>query len=259
MLENYLKNSIVIQNGKLNKNKTIDKLLSNIKLSYNVLQKNKPKLPSKQWRTNDNIIPFSQGNNKLPKSTYIVNLGCSELCPGRALGTCTHCNICYAHKAEQQYKEGTLLYRLLQTLRWNNLSAKEIANQLLTVSDNAKVNKMKHLRLNESGDAFTQKDVKKMSKIADILAKENIPTYTYTSRYDLNWNKKSKNLVVNGSEFMIDNCFTICKQHDDTMTYKCNGNCDSCDYCKTANNYTIYVQEHYKVDMKLDNGLEKYA
>jgi len=244
MLKNLLIDSIAIQDDKINKKETINKLLNNIELAYCVLQKQKPELPSKRWRKNSDLIPFTQGNNKLPKSTYIVNLGCSALCPGRALGTCTHCNICYAYKAEQQYKEGTLLYRLLQTLRWKDLKAKEIANQLLTVSENAKTNKMKHLRLNESGDVFNQKDIKKMSKIADILAKENVPVYTYTSRHDLNWKQKSKNLVVNGSEFMVDNCFTICKQHNNTMTHKCNGNCDSCDYCKKSNNYTIYVEEH---------------
>lgn len=244
MLENYLKDSIVIEDNNINKKETIQRLLHNTELAYTVLQKNKPSTPAKQWRTNSDIIPFMQGNKKLPKSTYIVNLSSSGLCPGRALGTCNHCNICYAQKAEKQYKEGTILYRLLQTIRWQDLKAKEIANQLLTVSDNAKINKMQHLRLNESGDAFTQKDIKKMSKIANILAKENIPTYTYTSRYDLNWNKKSKNLIVNGSGFMIDNCFSICKQHNDSMEHKCLGNCDSCDYCKTANNYTIYVEEH---------------
>lgn len=245
MLENFLIDSIRIdKDNNIDKDETIQKLLSNIELAYQVLQKDNPQYPAEQWRKNSDLMPFMRGNRKLPKSTYIINLGCSELCPGRALGTCNNCNICYAHKAEMQYREGTLLYRLLQTLRWNNLKGKEIAEQLLQVSDNARTHKMKYLRLNESGDAFTQKDVKKMSKIAKILGKENIPVYTYTSRYDLNWNKKSKNLIVNGSGFMVDNCFTICNKHTNDMEYQCHGDCDSCDYCKTSNGYTIYVEEH---------------
>lgn len=245
MLENFLKDSIVVdENKSIIKQDTINRLLYNIELAYNKLQEENPDKPGKRWRNNNDIIPFARGNNKLPQSTYIVNLGCSSLCPGRALGTCSNCNICYAMKAENQYKESTLLYRLLQTLRWRDLKAKTIADGLLKTSENAKVHKMKYLRLNEAGDVFEQKDIKKMSKIADLLAKEDIGTYTYTSRYDLDWSKSSKNLIVNGSGFMVDNQFQTCKKHDNTMMYKCHGDCDVCDNCKSAKGIIIYVEEH---------------
>lgn len=244
MLNDFLINSIIMENNVLNKEKTINKLLANIEVAYDTLREKRPDSPSVKWRDDENLIPFSQGNHKLPPSTYIVNLGCSNLCPGRALGTCKQCDVCYAYKAERQYKEGTLLYRLLQTLRWRKLSAKDIANQLLTVSDNAKVNKMQYLRLNESGDVFDQNDIKKMSKIADILAKNDIGTYTYTSRYDMDWSEKSDNLIVNGSGFMVDNQFQVCKKHNDDMLYQCHGNCDTCNYCKDSQGIIIYVEEH---------------
>lgn len=245
MLEKFLIDSIVIdENKSIIKQETINRLLSNIEVAYETLHKDNPDKPGKKWRNNEDIIPFSQGNNKLPKSTYIINLGCSNLCPGRALGTCNNCDICYALKAENQYKESTLLYRLLQTLRWRNLSAKTIAEELLKTSENAKVHKMNYLRLNEAGDVFEQNDIKKMSKIADLLAKEDVGTYTYTSRYDLDWTKKSDNLIVNGSGFMVDNQFQTCKTHTDDMTDKCYGNCDTCDNCKLARGLIIYVEEH---------------
>ena len=219
-------------------------LLKRIPLAYKLCRLRAPQYPAKKWRENKNLMPFSQGNHKLPKSTYIINLGPSVMCPGRALGTCVCCDFCYAYKAETQYKESTISYRLLQTMRWRKLSAEKIAEQLLTKSNNSKKYKMKALRFNESGDVFDEKDIIKMSKIADILSEYGIQVYTYTSRYDLDWSIKSDNLVVNGSGFMCDNQFQIINKFNDNMEYQCHGDCDICDYCKLAENKVIYVEKH---------------
>lgn len=219
-------------------------LLKRIPSAYRICRTRAEDFPGKEWLKDENLMPFSQGNHKLPKSTYIINLGTSGMCPGRALRTCTCCDFCYAHKAETQYKESTIAYRLLQTIRWRKLSAEEIANQLLRTHHNAKKYKMKALRLNESGDVFDEDDIIKMSKIADILAEEGIITYTYTSRYDLDWSIKSDNLIVNGSSWLCDNQFQIVDKFNDDMEYQCHGDCDECDYCKLAEGKIIYVEKH---------------
>lgn len=219
-------------------------LLEAIKSAYKDLRKEYPEYPAKEWVENEKLMPFSQGNHKLPKSTYIINLGTAGLCPGRLLQTCNCCDVCYANNAERQYKENVINRRLLQTLRWRQLSAEEIAKQLLDKSDSANIHKMKYLRINESGDVFDQSDIVKMSKIADILAKRGVGTYTYSSRYDLDWSEKSDNLIVNGSGWLCDNSFIAVNDFDDSMEYRCYGDCDECDYCKEANGRRIYVKVH---------------
>lgn len=223
---------------------TVEELLERIPIAYEICRERAPKFPAEAWQKDENIMPFAQGNHKLPKTTWIINLGTSGLCPGRALGTCKCCGVCYAHKAETQYKEGTIAYRLLQTIRWRKLSAEQIAEQLLKKHRRAKEHKMKALRFNESGDVFDESDILKMSKIADILSEEGIVVYTYSSRKDLDWSKKSSNLVVNGSGWMCDNQFQIVEKHTDDMEYQCHGDCDTCDYCKIAKGVIIYVEEH---------------
>lgn len=247
MLVDYLVDSIVYDedNYKVpNAKKTVERLLKNIEKAYNDLHNVYADKPAEKWVVDETIMPFSQGNHKLPPSTYIINLGTAGLCPGRACGTCNCCSICYAKNAETQYKEGTILYRLLQTLRWRSLSAEEIANQLLKTSDRAKSKKMQYLRINESGDVFDKEDITKMSDIADILASRNVGTYTYSSRYDLDWSDKSDNLIVNGSGWMCDNSFIAVDEFTDEMEYRCSGDCDTCDYCKEPNHRLIYVKVH---------------
>ncbi len=247
MLVNYLIDSTVYDiDNKIDIEKTVKKLLLNIEKAYIESHLKAPQFPAQKWVDDDNLMPFTQGNHKLPKSTYIINLGCASLCPGRAIGTCSCCSICYAKKAEVQYKEGTLNSRLLQTLRWRKLSAEDIANQLLEASNRAKIHKMKYLRINESGDVFDESDIIKMSKIADILAEHGIGTYTYSSRFDLDWSVKSDNLVVNSSSpyWLCDNQFVAVDNFTDDMEFKCFGDCENCDYCKEAKGITIYVKKH---------------
>lgn len=247
MLVNYLKESIVLDSkGYIDTEKTVEKLLENIEKAYDDCREQDPEHPAQRWVEDEDIIPFTQGNLKLPPTTYIINLGTAGLCPGRALGTCRCCSICYAKNAETRHKTGVINTRLLQTLRWRKLSAEQIAKQLLDVSDRASKNKMKYLRINESGDVFDQSDIKKMSDIADILAKHGVGTYTYSSRYDLDWSGKSKNLIVNSSssEWLCDNQFIAVDDFTDDMEYRCSGECDECDYCKEAEGRTIYVKVH---------------
>ena len=203
-------NSIVIGNdGYVDTDKTIEKLLMNINKAYMELREKTPQYPAEEWVNDEKLMPFSQGNHKLPPSTYIINLGTAGLCPGRAIGTCNCCSFCYAKKAETQYKEGTIGRRLLQTLRWRRLTAEQIANQLLEKSKRAKKNKMKYLRINESA-------------------------------------QKSKNLIVNssGTNWICDNQFVAVDEFTDDMEYQCHGDCDTCDYCKTSKGITIYVEVH---------------
>lgn len=245
MLVNYLESSICYdENQHLDVEKTVKKLLENIEVAYEECRESNSDYPASEWVENENLMPFSQGNHKLPPSTYIINLGTAGLCPGRAIGKCNCSTFCYAKNAETQYKEGTINRRLLQTLRWRKLSAEEIAKQLLDKSKRCTKNKMKFLRINESGDVFDQSDIIKMSKIADILADSGVGTYTYSTRNDLDWSKKSNNLIVNGSGWMCDNSFVAVHDFTDNMEYRCDGECDKCDYCKESSGRVIYVKVH---------------
>lgn len=247
MLVDYLVNAIVYDDdhvGVVNKEATKRELLKQIEKAYLDCRMNAPQFPAQEWIDDEDSMPFSQGNTKLPPTTYIINMGTAGLCPGRAMGTCNCCSFCYAKKAETQYKESTINRRLLQTLRWRRLTAEQIAQQLLDVSNRASSKKMHYLRINESGDVFDQADIEKMSKIADILAEHGVGTYTYSSRYDLDWSEKSKNLIVNGSGWVCDNSFIAVDEFTDDMEYQCHGDCDNCDYCKISRGINIYVEVH---------------
>ena len=84
MLVDYLANSIVIgKDGYVDTDKTIEKLLININKAYMELRKKTPQYPAEEWVNDKRLMPFSQGNHKLPPSTYIINLGTAGLCPDR--------------------------------------------------------------------------------------------------------------------------------------------------------------------------------
>lgn len=248
MLVDYLSKAIIYEeDGRhVDKDATTRELLKQIERAYKDCRDIAPQFPAQEWIDDEDSMPFSQGNTKLPPTTYIINMGTAGLCPGRAIGTCGCCSICYAKKAETQYKESTINRRLLQTLRWRRLTAEQIAKQLLDVSDRASSKKMHYLRINESGDVFDQSDIEKMSKIADILAENGVGTYTYSTRYDLDWSQKSKNLIVNssGRNWICDNQFIAVDKFTDDMEYQCHGDCDTCDYCKVSRGVTIYVEVH---------------
>ena len=189
------------------------------------------------------MLEYSIGNSKIGKDTLIINMGSATDCPSRQLGLC---NIpegkCYALKAERQYPQ-VLPYRRRQAIYWQKNSGSEIARDLYHVL--VKRPQIKYIRFNEAGDFYGQEDYKKLSLIAHLL--KDWKFYVYTARADLDYTEeRPKNLVVNGSGFIVDNMFTPnLKQIPKTKTMcKCAGDCKICKLCATRKDLYIYNPMH---------------
>jgi len=191
------------------------------------------------------LITF--GNTKLPKTTAVFNMSPALTCASDSLGLCEHSQICYAKKAEKMYKQ-VLPHRHKQSQFWLNHSALEFSEMFNEIYQRKRI-KPKLLRLNESGDFFTQSCVDKAEKIATILRRYPVFTYTYTARTDLSFDG-CKNLVINGSGFMplskgkfYGNMFKIVDQFSG-RNKKCKANCNICNLCTVNRNYTIEAIKH---------------
>lgn len=194
---------------------------------------------------------YSIANSKLGDDTIIFNMGSAKDCASRKRGLCQVCvggGKCYALKAETMYISDTssaIRKRRLQGEQWNNFSLDELAKQFTEIAKSHK--KIKYLRINESGDFNSQEDVDKASLLADKL-KDVVIVYMYTARKDLDFSDISKNLVINGSGFMLDNEFRFIpkskfkdiKSTDDI----CSGDCPNCSFCKEKKKRVIKIKEH---------------
>jgi len=189
---------------------------------------------------------MSRGNIKLGDDTLVLNITSAKDCPSERLGLCNICAICYAKKAERQYPT-VLPFRRMQAVEFDAESAEVIANGVraeVVRSRSARCKKtpIKFLRFSESGDFKNQWDVNKLSRVAELL-RGVVVVYGYTARRDLRFTGLSKNMVVNGSGFMVDNMFSPVKKHTKT-NYNCAGDCRGCGLCKTNSHKTIEVLLH---------------
>ena len=190
-------------------------------------------------------------NRKVGSDTAIINMGPATDCPAARLGLCQvgGQKKCYAMKAERMYPN-VLKYRRKQAKIWKQVSAKEIADKILELTkkehrdnyDKIK-RKLKYLRFSEAGDFESQADVDKMSEIAELL-KGKLVVYGYTARKDLDFSKTSDNMIINGSNFMVDNMFKVVAKIPEDAKFVCNGNCRKCNLCKFGGKKTIYVKIH---------------
>jgi hypothetical protein len=193
-------------------------------------------------------LTVSVGNTKLPESTAIFNMGSATNCPSKALGICKACvngrNRCYALQAEFMYPS-VKPYRDKQGQYWRSVSAEKFAFDFLTAKAKLKKIEITHLRLNESGDFWSQDCVNKADKIAGILKGSGITVYCYTSRSDLNYSKV-KHLIINGSGFIkkgIKGVFKIIKKAEIVPDgYKvCPADCSVCSRCVRGMNTCVVL------------------
>ena len=175
------------------------------------------------WR-NNNKLPYSKGNSKLSTDTVIINVGCSSLCSSANLRLCENCRVCYALNSESRYLN-TLIYRLEQLVRFESLSAEQIADQF----KNLRV--FKFLRVNESGDIFNKADILKLRAVAEILHRnKGVYTYLYTHRTDLNLKEFQTDFFkINDSTIDYVAHMSVESNH---KTLFCDSNCENCIYCK---------------------------
>ena len=186
------------------------------------------------------------GNKKLGDDTAILNINSFVDCPSKKLGLCEVCGCCYAGKAEKLYPQ-VLPFRRKQQVQWDENTAEELAMKIRdTVERRRKATR--YLRFQEAGDFRDQKDVVKMSGIADELGGV-LKCYTYTHRRDLDFSDVSWNLAVNGSGFRVHNEFTVVPKDVgagdlEGFDHVCGGDCRDCDACKSRNGLRIAVRRH---------------
>jgi len=228
------------------------------------------------------------GNEKLSENICIFNLGSALGCPSRKTGECQldDPERCYALGSEKMYGS-PYFYRERQKQLWKTISAEQFARHVgqafkkkeeyairarsrpkpkpkLIIKGKKKKKKKRVpfnpdmpylMRFDEAGDFSKQSDVKKMSKIADILKKDyGIRTYTYTAKSSLDYRKVSKNLTINRSNWTSKkqpkkgtNVFQAVVKP--TSKYICPGTasreCGSkCMLCVGGGNKLIQVKKH---------------
>ena len=179
----------------------------------------------KKWR-GKKLLPYSRGNKKLSKDTLIINLSPSSLCVSSNMGLCEMCGVCYALSSERRYVN-TLIYRLYQLIRFEEMSVEEICNQWMRLKG------VNFLRVNESGDIFNMDDVKKLLKISQILFERmGVITYLYTHRRDM-WDEikshQTPYFKVNRSGVDYNPSPSISSNHKNLW---CDGECNYCIWCK---------------------------
>jgi hypothetical protein len=188
-------------------------------------------------------LKYSSGNKKIGSDTIIINMGSATKCPSLNLGLCQLKNPlkeCYAMKAERQYPS-VLPYREAQADIWLNSSAEDMARSIFSIVAKRK-KPIKYIRLNESGDFYSQDCIDKASKVAELIEPLGIKVYTYTARKDLNFNRIHKNITINGSGFMASNSFNSVESY--TSRIRCGGDCRTCHICKVSRGVLIEVLKH---------------
>lgn len=188
----------------------------------------------------------SFGNNKLPKSTMIFNLGTASNCPSKALGFCKVCEKCYALKAERLYPH-VLPYRQRQAEYWLNTDIDTIKADFDYIIS-CKREKPLKLRLNEAGDFYSQKCIDKAENLASFLfEKYNIITYTYSARKDLDFTA-CKFLLVKSSGYNNTNngkTMVVLKGQEKPADFiYCPGSCKKCSLCSSDKAVNIAFKVH---------------
>ena len=197
---------------------------------------------------------LSFGNYKIPATTAIFNIGSATDCPSKALGLCALCEECYAMKAERQYP-AVKPYRDRQLAYWQDVSVQQFVDEFVNAIKRKKV-KVNALRVNESGDFYSQAGVGKLQAIAwHLWTIGGIRTYVYTARRDLNYDG-CKNLNVMGSFSTAEQTISAfmgvkgAKEHARKMrgfyrkTVVCPADCKKCSLCQVAKGVVIFCEIH---------------
>lgn len=201
------------------------------------------------------------GNEKLAKKTLVFNMNTSTDCIGQKLGLCNLGSKCYGLRIEKRYPN-SLKHHKDQKKYWNENSKEDLAKNFLYYCS---IFDVEFIRFNEVGEFENQNDVDKLIYISNYLLKNgsDVIVYGYTSRSDLNFDTRPKNLVINGSGFMLDNNFTVttdvnkvnCIAYEVKLKNKelkkqgikkqvkhyCG---DKCQLCMEKNNKVIYEKLH---------------
>lgn len=211
---------------------------------------------AKKWLDND-VLPYSIGNNKIGNDTLVFNCSTALLCPSALKGHCDVCKACYAVNNEVTYglpfvRNLLSLKRLLtvdiEVLAINTIKMISTDN---TKKDGKKAKEALFIRLNSNGDILDNKMLSDVNKFAEMLIEDSSNSlkvcYTYTHNKDLdvsiadsitfnlsyNTNKQVKKTIV---------AFSWDKKYLDNSKYViCNGRCFNCPYCKNKDDLRTVV------------------
>lgn len=186
---------------------------------------------------------YTLGNKKIGTDTLIFNMGPASTCPAGLAGNCPlfTSGKCYAMKAERLYPQ-SLPFRQNQSLYWRATPAQVIIADIRRAL--SRHSGIRWIRVNESGDFYSQNCVEKLSAIADGIRDLVQGVYTYTHQ-PLNYAHLSSALTINGSGFMVHNNFkTIDRHATPAGRVICPGDCRTCNICKRRRGVTIEINEH---------------
>jgi len=228
-------------------------------------------------------------NIKIGADTIILNMSTAHKCMSAMLGMCPLGGKCYAISKEKRF-DAALAGDKRQEEQWSCMTPEAIAQGIkdLAAADPG----IKYVRLNEAGEfrnlpkgkellskmdkqaqgqvakaAWADvDDISKLKKIASLVPE--LKFYTYTHRKDLQEELKGlgKNIVINGSGFMVDNAFMPIELNEylpiidgilanrykvvngekvsPNKATECIGDCRVCDKCKVAREMNIYLPIH---------------
>lgn len=215
---------------------------------------------AKKWLNND-VLPYSIGNNKIGNDTLVFNCSTALLCPSALKGHCDVCKACYAVNNEVTYglpfvRNLLSLKRLLtvdiEVLAINTIKMISTDN---TKKDGKKAKEALFIRFNSNGDILDNKMLSDVNKFSKSLINDSSNSlkvcYTYTHNKDLNvsiadsitfnlsykTNKQVKKTIV---------AFKFDKKYLNSSKYViCNGKCFNCPYCKNKDDKrTIVFMAH---------------
>lgn len=181
---------------------------------------------------------IKKGNKKpIPPFVWIGSMHSSTDCISRKMKLCEIGENCYA----LAYEKNPIMYKTIECRRKDeecidylveNHMSRFFAEELIKRHNRARTHKMRFMRWNESGDCKTLDHFIFVDEVADILYDEiGAISVIYTHRKDL-WDqfkeiRKSKWLIVNGSNFMADNNFKAVEEFTG-INENCSSNCEKC-------------------------------
>ena len=212
------------------------------------------KIPKKYNCGNVEYLTFSLGNSKIGNDTLCISLTSGLFCPMRLTGNCNNCNICYAVNQNKMYFRNTVPKNTINQILINKvLNGKLTLHKLLmnTVQEvycqltSTELKNLKFLRFNVEGDILNQDILMIAEKVAQVLIDvfELKSAYSYTHNKELDLSK-ADHIKFNCSDFknkssITNSCYTIFevtkelrKQIINAEVILCNGDCNSCPYCK---------------------------
>ena len=143
---------------------------------------------------------ISFGNSKISKEVAIFNFNSATDCPNAETANCqVDFGDCYAHKAENMYKN-TLPYRRRQEYLRDCIDAETFAKAFLELVSR-KRNAVTAIRFSEAGDFRHRGDIIWAERVAELVSAEDIDVYTYSASDYLDWDLAESFTVNQSNDF----------------------------------------------------------